>query len=128
MSDIGNSDPAPPAGSDAFPGIDAAAVEQVERIVAEYVETVASLDPLSQRYLRTVASIDRLGQREFTATAAMSGRTLERRFEVERNKLAAKAPLARQLAEFGGALNHLVSASQKMTDRDDFVARVHGLP
>ena len=107
MSDIGNSDPAPPAGSDAFPGIDAAAVEQVERIVAEYVETVASLDPRSQRYLRTVASIDRLGQREFTATAAMSGRALERRFEVERNKLAAKAPLARQLAELRKVVDEL---------------------
>jgi uncharacterized protein YaaN involved in tellurite resistance len=107
MSDIGSSDPAPSAGSDAFPGIDAAAAEQVERTVAEYVETVASLDPLSQRYLRTVASIDRLGQREFTATAAMSGRTLERRFEVERNKLAAKAPLARQLAELRKVVEEL---------------------
>ncbi len=107
MSDIGNSDPAPSAGSDAFPGIDAAAAEQVERSVAEYVETVASLDPRSQRYLRTVASIDRLGQREFTATAAMSGRTLERRFEVERNKLAAKTPLARQLAELRKVVDEL---------------------
>jgi len=114
MGDIGKSDSAPPAGSDAFPAMDAAAAEQVERTVAEYVETVASLDPRSQKYLRTVASIDRLGQREFTATAAMSGRTLERRFDVERSRLAAKAPLASRLAELRRIVDELSPAKMDL--------------
>ena len=96
---VHRSDPAQPAGSDASWAVDPAQAEKIERAVVEYVETVASLDPGSQRYLRTVATIDRLGQREFTATAAMSGHMLERRLEVERGLLAARAPLARNLAE-----------------------------
>ncbi len=100
MEDLAHrSDPAQTAGFDAPWAVDPAQAEKIEGTVVEYVETVASLDPGSQRYLRTVATIDRLGQREFTATAAMSGHMLERRLEVERGLLAARAPLARNLAE-----------------------------
>ena len=93
------SDPAQPAGSDASWALDPARAQKVERTVAEYVEAVASLDPGTQEFLRTVASIDRLGQREFSAAAAMSSRMLERRLDSARGLLAAKAPLAHQLAE-----------------------------
>ncbi len=111
MSDTRNqSDPALLAGSDAFSAVDPAAAERIERTVAEYVETAVSLDPLGQKYLRTIAAIDRLGQREFTATAAMSGRTLELRLDVERGRLAAKAPLARQLAELRKVVDELSPA------------------
>jgi uncharacterized protein YaaN involved in tellurite resistance len=101
------SDPAQPAGSDASWAIDPAQAERVERTVAEYVETAASLDPGGQRFLRTVATIDRLGQREFTAAAAMSARTLERRLDVERGLLTAKAPLAHQLSELRKLVDEL---------------------
>ena len=76
------SDPAQPAGSDASWAIDPAQAQRLELTVAEYVETVASLDPRSQKFTRTVASIDRLGQHEFNAAAAMSGRTLSTRSAV----------------------------------------------
>ena len=100
MAELGHSsDPAQPAGSDASRAIDPAQAQEIEKTVAEYVDTVVSLDSRDQKYLRTVAAIDRLGQREFTAAAAMSGRTLDRRLEVARGLLAGKAPLARKLAE-----------------------------
>jgi uncharacterized protein YaaN involved in tellurite resistance len=100
MAELGHSsDPAQPAGSDTSWVIDPTRTEEIERTVADYVETVVSLDSRDQKYLRTVAAVARLGQREFTAAAAMSSRTLDRRLEVARGLLAGKAPLARQLAE-----------------------------
>jgi uncharacterized protein YaaN involved in tellurite resistance len=104
---VPRSDPAQTAGSDASWAVDPAHAEKIERTVAEYVETIASLAPGGQRYLRTVATIDRLGQREFTATAAVSGHMLERRLEVERGLLAARAPLARKLAELRKIVDEL---------------------
>jgi uncharacterized protein YaaN involved in tellurite resistance len=101
------SDPAQPAGSDASWALDPAQAQKVERTVAEYVEAVASLDPGTQEFLRTVASIDRLGQREFSTAAAMSSRMLERRLDSARELLAAKAPLAHQLAELRKMINDL---------------------
>ena len=108
MEDLAHrSDPAQPVGSDASWAVDPARAEKIERTVAEYVETVASLDPGDQRYRRTVATIDRLGQREFTATTAMSGHMLERRLEATSSLLAAKAPLARKLAELRKIVDEL---------------------
>ena len=108
MEDLAHrSDPAQPAGSDASWAVDPARAEKIDGTVAEYVETVASLDPGGQRYFRTIATIDRLGQREFTAIAAMSGHILERRLEVERGLLAARAPLARKLAELRKIVDEL---------------------
>jgi uncharacterized protein YaaN involved in tellurite resistance len=108
MSETGNpSDPAQPAGSDESWAVDPAQAQKVERTVAEYVEAVASLDPGGRKFLRTVATIDRLGQREFSAAAAMSTRMLERRLDTARGLLAARAPLAHQLAELRKIVDEL---------------------
>jgi uncharacterized protein YaaN involved in tellurite resistance len=95
---VNRPDPAQPAGSGAF-AVDPAEAERLDRTVAEYVETLASLEPGRQKFSRAVAAISRLGQREFTAATAMSGRMAERRLHVERGLLAGKAPLAERLAE-----------------------------
>jgi len=101
------SDPAHPAGSAESWVLDPAQAQKLERTVAEYVETVAALDPGGQKFLRTVASIDRLGQREFGTAAAMSDRMLERRLDSARGLLAARAPLAHQLAELRRIVDEL---------------------
>jgi uncharacterized protein YaaN involved in tellurite resistance len=115
-----NSDPASPAGSDrsdsaSFAGADAAPrhpadVERIGRWVAEFVEAAATLEPGGKKYLRSIASIDRLGQREFAAVSAVSGRMLERRLHVDRGMLAARGPLARQLAELRRLVEELSPA------------------
>lgn len=111
MSETGNrSDPASPAGSGKSWAADPAQAQKIERTVAEYVETVASLDPGGQKFLRAVASIDRLGQREFSAAAAMSDRMLQRRLDSARGLLAARAPLAHQLAELRKLVDELSPA------------------
>jgi uncharacterized protein YaaN involved in tellurite resistance len=111
---VHRSDPAQPAGSGASWAIDPAQAKEIEKTVAEYVDTAVSLDSRDRKYLRTVAAIDRLGQREFTATAAMSGRILERRLEVARGLLADKAPLARKLAELRKIVDELNPARLEM--------------
>jgi uncharacterized protein YaaN involved in tellurite resistance len=104
---VNHSDPAHPAGSDESWAIDPARAEQFERTVADYVGRVASLDPGGKSFLRTVASVDRLGQREFSMAAAMSDHMLERRLDSARDMLAAKAPLAHQLAELRKIVDEL---------------------
>jgi uncharacterized protein YaaN involved in tellurite resistance len=94
-----SSDPANPAGSDTFSPRDPAESERIRRYVADFVETVAALDPGGKKYLRSVASIDRLGQREFAAVSAVSGQMLDRRLQADRGLLAARGPLAHQLGE-----------------------------
>ena len=101
------SDPAHTAGSDSSWSVDPGQAERIDRTVAEYVDTVAALDPGGQRYLRTVATIDRLGQREFTTAAALSTRMLDRRLESTRGLLAARAPLAHHLAELRKIVDEL---------------------
>ena len=118
MSETGNpSDPAQPAGSDAFGGVDPAEAARLDRTAAEYAETLASLEPGRQKYVRAVAAIDRLGQREFTAAAAMSGRMLERRLDAQRELLAAKAPLAERLAELRHVVDELNPARIELAAR-----------
>jgi uncharacterized protein YaaN involved in tellurite resistance len=101
------SDPAQPAGSDASWAVDPTRARKIEATVSEYVENAVSLEPGGQRFLRTVATIERLGQREFNAAAAMSTRMLERRIDAERGLLAARAPLAHQLAELRKLVDEL---------------------
>lgn len=94
--------------------IDPAAVERIEQLVAEHVELVVSLDRRTPEFRRTLAAIDRLGERDFVATAAMSGRVLDRRFRAVDSLLAAKAPMARRLAELRKAADELDPARLKL--------------
>jgi uncharacterized protein YaaN involved in tellurite resistance len=108
MSDTRNhSDPAENAGSESSWAVDPAQARRIDQTVAEYVDTVAALDPGGQKFMRTVATIERLGQREFGAAAAMSKSMLERRLNSARGLLAAKAPLARRLAELRKIVDEL---------------------
>jgi uncharacterized protein YaaN involved in tellurite resistance len=100
-------DPAQSAGSGTFSAVDPIEAERLDRTVAEYVETLASLEPGRPRFLRAVAAISRLGQREFTAATAMSSRMAERRLHEERSLLAARAPLAERLAELRRIVDEL---------------------
>ncbi len=92
------------SGSDGAQGgelltIEPEAVERIERLAAEYLDSIVSLAAGSFEYTRAIDAIDHLGERDFIATAAMSGRVLDRRFEAMRGLLAGKAPLARRLAD-----------------------------
>jgi uncharacterized protein YaaN involved in tellurite resistance len=108
MSETRNQpDPAQPAGSGAFWDLDPAAAERLDRVVEEFVETLARLEPGRKEYPRAAASIDRLGQREFTATTALSRRMVDRRLHAEHGFLAAKAPLAHCLAELRRIVDEL---------------------
>jgi uncharacterized protein YaaN involved in tellurite resistance len=97
--------------------IDPGAVDRIERLVAKYLDSVSSLSIGGHEYDRALAAIDHLGERDFVATAAMSGRVLDRRFEAMRGLLAAKGPLARQLADLRKAASKLDPASIKSSSR-----------
>jgi len=75
------------------------ALERIERLVAASLDALSTLPVGSPEYGRAVAAIDQLGERDFVVTSAMSGRVLDRRFGAVSALLAAKAPLARQLAD-----------------------------
>ena len=75
------------------------AVERIEKLVAGYLDSITALAVDGPEFGRAVAAIGQLGARDFIATSAMSGRLLDRRFQAMRGLLAAKAPLARQLAD-----------------------------
>ena len=114
--------PVPPGFVSAAPGaqalaIDPEAVERIERIAAEYLDSIASVPAGSPEYTRTIAAIDHLGERDFIATSAMSGRVLDRRFAAMRGLLAARAPLARQLADLRKAAAELDPARIKLGGR-----------
>jgi len=87
--------------------IEPGAVERIERLVAGYVRSICALDPRDAEYQRTVAAVQRLGEREFLATAAMSGRVLDRRFHAMSGVLTAKAPMARRLADLRKSVTSL---------------------
>ncbi len=91
-----------PAAAPDGPGdleIAAEARERIERLVAGYLDSILSMTATSVEYGRAIDAIDHLGERDFVATAVMSGRVLDRRFEAMRGLLAARAPLARQMAD-----------------------------
>lgn len=86
------------------PGFDSGAVDEasmrgIELLAAERVGAFLSPDLGMADMQRMIAAIDRLGERDFVATAAMSGRLLDRRFHLMDGLLGPKAPMARQLAE-----------------------------
>jgi uncharacterized protein YaaN involved in tellurite resistance len=79
--------------------VDRVAVQGIERLAVEQVDALIEAEPGSAELHRTIAGIDRLGERDFVATAAMSGRLLDRRFRLMDGLLGSKAPMARQLAD-----------------------------
>ena len=95
------------AASSAELQIELGAAERIERLVSGYVRSICALDPRDDEYQRTVAAVERLGEREFVATAAMSGRLLDRRFHAMSGLLMAKAPMARRLADLRKAVTDL---------------------
>jgi uncharacterized protein YaaN involved in tellurite resistance len=97
--------------------IDPEAVDRIERLATEYLDSIASVPAGSPEYTRTIAAIDHLGERDFIATSAMSGRVLDRRFAAMRGLLAARAPLARQLADLRKAAAGLDPAKIKLGGR-----------
>jgi uncharacterized protein YaaN involved in tellurite resistance len=123
-------------GSDSLastPGISPPAIERLERLVAEVVDTVVSAPPDSPAQTRTVDAISQLGRREFVATAAISGRVLDRRFEWMNSQFATRGPMARRLAELRKIadglepsrikLGHGRSRADEMKQLDHYVDR-----
>jgi uncharacterized protein YaaN involved in tellurite resistance len=101
------------AGSSAELQIEPGAAERIERLVSGYVRSICA-DPRDDEYQRTVATVERLGEREFVATAAMSGRLLDRRFHAMSGLLATKAPMARRLADLRKAVTDLDPSRMKL--------------
>lgn len=99
------------------PAIAPEAVERIEKLVSDCLEAVSNLPLGGPEYNRAVAAIDRLGERDFVATSALSGRVLDRRFGAMRGLLAAKAPLARQLADLRKAAAKLDPTTIKLDRR-----------
>lgn len=92
-------------------------IERIERLASDYVRSICALDPQDAEYQRTVADVQRLGEREFVATAAMSGRLLDRRFHAMSGLLTAKAPMARRLADLRKAVTNLDPSRMKLGGR-----------
>ena len=93
------------------------AAERIERLVAEYLDSVVSLAVGSPEYNRVIGAIDQIGERDFVATSAMSGRLLDRRFGAMRGLLGAGAPLARQLTDLRKTAASLDPARIGLTGR-----------
>jgi uncharacterized protein YaaN involved in tellurite resistance len=87
--------------------IEPSAAERIDQLVASYVRSICALDPGDAGYQRTVATVERLGEREFVATAAMSGRLLDRRFHAMSGLLTSRAPMARRLGDLRKAVAEL---------------------
>jgi uncharacterized protein YaaN involved in tellurite resistance len=88
----------PSAPSPAEP--DGDADEAIDRLALGFVDDILDAEPGSSDLARIVSSLERLGDREFLATAAMSGRLLDRRFRaINAVLLGSRAPMARQLAD-----------------------------
>jgi uncharacterized protein YaaN involved in tellurite resistance len=74
--------------------------EAIDRLGLEFVEDILDAEPGGSDLVRIVSSLERLGDREFLASAAMSGRVLDRRFHaIDAALLGSHAPMARQLAD-----------------------------
>ncbi len=73
--------------------------EPIERLARDQVAELLHMEPGSSELERMVAGLERLGDREFLATAAMSGRLLDRRFRViDSALLGSRSPMGRDLA------------------------------
>ncbi|HEX7490473.1 MAG TPA: toxic anion resistance protein [Candidatus Limnocylindrales bacterium] len=114
-----------PDGAASASVIDPRAVERIESITAQYLESITTLPPSSPEFGRSVAAIGQLGARDFVATSAMSGRLLDRRFQAMRGLLATRAPLARQLSELRKTAARLdpvtIKSGGKRSNHDELV-------
>jgi hypothetical protein len=102
--------------------IDPQAVERIEKLVGQYLDSITALAVGGPEFGRAVGAIGQLGARDFIATSAMSGRLLDRRFQAMRGLLAAKAPLARQLADLrkaAGGLDPITIRTGGRSPRDE---------
>ena len=91
---------AAPAPAPAEPNPDDEADEAINRLALEFVDDILDAETGGSDLARIVSSLERLGDREFLATAAMSGRLLDRRFRAINAALfGSRAPMARQLAD-----------------------------
>ena len=93
------------------------AVERLERLVVDVVESILAARPDGPEEQRLLEAIEHLGQREFIATAAMSARVLDRRFQVVDGQFAARGPMARRLAELRKMADDLDPAKLKLNGR-----------
>ena len=98
---------------EAAAGIDRESLAQIETIVGDFLRALGSMNPDEPGFDSTIASLSRLGERDFVATAAMSGRLLDRRFGAMSGLLAARAPMARQLEDLRKAATGLDPARLK---------------
>lgn len=94
--------------------IDPGAAARIERLVAEHVETITSIDEHSPQFRQTLAAIERLGERDFVTTSAISGRVLDRRFRAMGDLLTARAPIARRLSDLRKAADDLDPARLRL--------------
>jgi len=94
--------------------IEPGAAERIDRLVAGYVRSICALDTGDAEYQRTVETVERLGEREFVATAAMSGRLLDRRFHAMSGLLTSRAPMARRLGDLRKTVAELDPSRVKM--------------
>ncbi len=78
------------------------------------METVVSARPDGPDQKQILEAIAHLGQREFIATAAISGRVLDRRFRSMDSQFAGKGPIARRLAELRKAADELDPSRMKL--------------
>lgn len=97
--------------------IEPEAARRIDRLASEYVATLISATDGNGEFARAIAAIDHLGERDFLATAAMSGRILDRRFRGVSPLLEAKGTLARQLAGLRKAAAELNPAGLKLGGR-----------
>ncbi|HEY5486775.1 MAG TPA: toxic anion resistance protein [Candidatus Limnocylindrales bacterium] len=94
--------------------IEPSAADRIDRLVASYVRSICALDTGDAEYQRTIATVERLGEREFVATAAMSGRLLDRRFHAMSGLLTSRAPMARRLGDLRKAVAELDPSRLKL--------------
>lgn len=76
-----------------------AVVSRVDALAASLAEKLTAADPRGARFRQTVAAIGQLGERSFIASAAVSGRVLERGLATMHADLRPGSPLAKRLEE-----------------------------
>lgn len=107
--------------------IEPESVDRIERLAADYVNSLLSLGEDGVEYSRAIAAIDHIGERDFVAVAAMSGRVLDRRFQAMQDLLSGKAPLARRLGELRKIAAELDPARIKLSARKTAAAEFREL-
>lgn len=108
-------------------GISPESAEKLESLAADLVDAIVEAEPGSGELARAIAAVDRLGERDFVATAAMSGRVLDRRFRSMDSLLGSKAPMARQLLDLRRAAGEIDPARLKLGGKRSPEEEIHEL-